>query len=93
MRAKLSVALILSAFLSGVSCSSSSSEKTENHSDSYNFTLNGCETKEHKFTGSSEDDVRNQICAALKNEDLNNGCAVSLRYEMFKQKCPGISWQ
>lgn len=88
MKLQLVLTIVISMFL-GIACSS----KSEDHSDSYNFTVNGCETKEHKFSGSSEDDVRNQLCAALKNEELNNGCAVSLRYEAFKQKCPGMSWQ
>ncbi|MCK6597574.1 MAG: hypothetical protein L6Q37_04355 [Bdellovibrionaceae bacterium] len=88
---KIIIYLMSFCFLLFTSACNSSS-KSEDHSDSYNFSVNGCETKEHKFTGNSAEEVKNQICAALKDSRINNSCATELRYEMFKQKCSGMDW-
>ena len=53
---------------------------------SYDFTENGCKTNAHEFSSQQE------YCDALKNDDLNNHCASSMRYDQFKQSCPGQSW-
>ena len=48
---------------------------------SYNLTQNGCSTGDQKF--SSKDD----LCAGLKNDELNKNCAYSLRQEKYQTDC------
>ncbi len=57
------------------------SDRTE--SRSYEFTENGCATGKQSFASKDE------LCAALQNETLNKGCALSLRERYFKGQCPG----
>jgi hypothetical protein len=60
----------------------------DNKSTSINYELteNGCATGKHEF--SSHDDY----CAGLKNDSLNNFCAIGMRYEKFKQDCGDKTW-
>lgn len=58
----------------------------DNKSLTYNLTENGCSTGEKTF--SSQD----SLCEGLRNDALNNHCARGLRYNHFKQECPGRSW-
>lgn len=53
---------------------------------SYEYSYNGCNTGKHEF--SSQDDY----CNGLKNDSLNNYCAINLRYNDFKAKCGDKSW-
>ncbi len=48
---------------------------------SYDFTVNDCKTGKHEF-GNLQD-----YCNALKNDDLNQGCASSLRNIEFELRC------
>ena len=56
--------------------------------DSYEYSVNGCETGRHEFNGTPEE-VRRSICSALQNEGLNKGCAREFRVKAFEEKCPG----
>ncbi len=60
----------------------------ENKAESYSYChdFNGCKTGEKKF---SSKDV---FCAGLRDDAANNYCARELRYEQFKQECPGKTW-
>jgi hypothetical protein len=42
----------------------------------YELSENGCATGKHYFTS------RKELCAGLKDEELNNGCAPSIREKM-----------
>ena len=52
----------------------------------YSFTDGGCSTGEHTFYSNE------QLCQGLKNDALNNYCAVSLRQSKFRTDCPGQDW-
>jgi len=60
--------------------------KEENDDRKYSFSENGCETGEVKYGSDQE------YCDALKDDARNKFCARSIRYERFKQDCPGQSW-
>lgn len=60
--------------------------------DSYQLNDNGCDTGKHSFTASSDEDLKNQVCAALQDENLNKSCAQPLRRNLFDSKCKGIAW-
>ena len=51
----------------------------------YNLNENGCMTHEHKFSSVGE------YCAALKDDELNNNCAWSLRKGLYERDC-GTDW-
>lgn len=70
-----------------IGCGSSS-----NYKDSYQFALNGCDTGTHEFTGDNADDVKKQVCNALKDATLNKGCAEDQRHQAFQSKCSGYTW-
>ena len=44
----------------------------------YSLTENQCETGEHKA------DSKSVMCAQLKNDEVNHGCATHLRKEKFE---------
>lgn len=46
----------------------------------YQYTLNGCDTGQHKA------DSKEQHCQQLKDDSLNRFCAASLRKEAFESK-------
>ena len=50
---------------------------------SYNYTENGCSTGEHTFY------ANDQLCDGLKNDSLNNYCALSLRHSRYQTDCAG----
>ncbi len=76
-----------SLFLSGLcSCHASIDQKVESQSFTYKYTVNNCTTDE-KVLSSNE-----ALCAALKDDALNNYCAQSLRYKRFQSDCPGKNW-
>jgi hypothetical protein len=81
---KIKLSLLIGSLLVIVSCQSSSDNSSQSYT--YALTLNGCDTGSHSF--SSHD----AYCNALKNDALNNNCAASLRYDTFKNECPGLSW-
>jgi hypothetical protein len=68
-----------------VGCGKEESSKASSVSYSYDFNQNGCPTGQHTF------DSKSAYCAGLKNEDLNNGCAYSTRYQTYKAEC-GSDW-
>lgn len=35
---------------------------------------------------------RQAFCEALRDDSVNNNCASEARYESFKSRCPGYSW-
>ena len=50
----------------------------------YNYTAeNGCSTGEHTFYSNE------QLCDGLKNDSLNNYCALSLRRSRYQTDCAG----
>lgn len=59
-----------------------SNDKVETSSHfSYEFKLNECTTGKHQLTSKEE------LCEALQNNTLNNGCAVELREIHFQSHC------
>jgi hypothetical protein len=83
----LAAALVLSACsleVAGHKVLGGGENKSQNFS--YELEQNGCKTGRHEF--SSQDDY----CNGLKNDALNNYCAINLRYEEFKAKCADKSW-
>ncbi|KYG63222.1 hypothetical protein AZI86_16095 [Bdellovibrio bacteriovorus] len=64
-----------------VGCSSDSENKNE--SLSYEFSYNGCNTGKHQFNSKAE------MCQALQDNELNNGCAIGMRASHFDLHCPG----
>lgn len=61
------------------------SKTTKTESLSYSFSVNGCETGKKTFSD------LNSYCQALVDEQANNYCAQNMRYEMYKQRCDGVS--
>jgi hypothetical protein len=53
---------------------------------SYDYTENGCPTGKKDFSS------MDALCEGLRDEAKNNNCARNLRYERFKQDCPGKTW-
>ena len=47
----------------------------------YQYNENGCETGKHEF------DSKESYCNGLKNEDINHGCASSIREKTYKSNC------
>jgi hypothetical protein len=74
--------LMAAALLIFAGCQS----KSEDKDLSYDFTVNGCATGKVAY----KDD--NDLCEALRDDQRNNYCAGSLRYEQFKKSCPGRNW-
>ena len=50
---------------------------------SYELATKKCTTGKHQF------DTLIEVCEALKNNDLNKGCALEERKELFDTSCPG----
>lgn len=67
-------ALVCASLLSA--CGSSEDEEFK-----YQLTENGCDTGEKTFS-----DLES-YCAALKNDAANNGCAKSLRRNVYQSNC------
>lgn len=44
----------------------------------YQYTVNGCDTGEHKAESKEE------FCSLLKNDEINNYCAYNVRKENFQ---------
>ena len=51
----------------------------------YKFEENGCKTDEHSFSSKAD------YCNGLKNEDLNHGCAYSIRQDAYNVNCTGTN--
>ena len=68
-----------------VACEKKENKKSEIHTEnySYQFKYNQCDTEKHEFTS------MNELCVALQDEELNQGCAQNLRANHFKENCPG----
>ena len=87
------------SFCFGISmsaCKSSSEDKKSGSAAANEFlssyeAVDGCTTKQHVFKAGSEDEIANAVCSALKDENLNNNCAVQLRKKLFTYaSCKGI---
>ena len=50
---------------------------------SYDFTENGCATGKQTF------DSKDAMCAGLRSDSRNNGCAVGSRRDKFERDCGG----
>ena len=61
-------------------------EQNKVESYSYSHEFNGCKTGEKTFSS------KDAFCAALRDDAANNYCAREMRYEQFKQECPGKTW-
>jgi hypothetical protein len=68
------------------SCANSLNEEEKTVDMSYQFKENQCDTTPIKYT-SAED-----LCAKLKDSQLNHYCAERLRYDEFQKKCPNQQW-
>ncbi|MBK9322325.1 MAG: hypothetical protein IPM97_05120 [Bdellovibrionaceae bacterium] len=53
----------------------------------YEYPGSGCTTGNQRFHN------RSRYCAGLRDETLNNYCAIDARYEDFKQYCRYSRWQ
>lgn len=71
----------------GTGSGAKSSAVSQVHKESYQFVENGCDTSKHDFSSSDADDVNKQLCNALQDDDLNNGCAADMRQQLYEQKC------
>lgn len=66
-----------------VGCDSDSGSDDETYA--YQFVINGCDTGKKAFNGKAA------FCSALKNHNLNNGCAFDARKEAYEKRC-GQDW-
>lgn len=75
--------LLILAISTLVSCGDSSDGLVEAGSNnetqklSYQINVNGCDTGKHTFSSEAE------YCAGLRNDELNNFCATSVRRERY----------
>ncbi|WP_413288474.1 hypothetical protein [Bdellovibrio sp. HCB337] len=53
----------------------------------YNLPGNNCNTGMQRYQ------TRAQYCAGLRNDYLNNHCALPTRYQYFREYCHGSRWQ
>ncbi len=68
-------------------------EFKESSSESYLLISNGCETGTHVFKNADRATTLKQLCSALKDDELNQGCAQCMRREKFKLRCADVdSW-
>jgi hypothetical protein len=87
------IALTLSVF--SACAAKKTVAKEESHSEikeSYQYGEANCSTGKHEFAGADKDKVRDELCEALQDSKLNNGCAEQLRLDAFQQKCSGKQW-
>jgi hypothetical protein len=73
----LGAALLATATLTLSACQ----QKKETYD--YNFTENNCPTNDHQFSSKDE------YCKALRNEALNNFCALDQRRQRYQADCGG----
>lgn len=52
----------------------------------------GCPTGAHEFTGDTQKDADDQMCAALNSEEINHNCGYTKRMQYFEAHCPGRTW-
>jgi hypothetical protein len=74
----LLIVLSLSSLAACGSTEASDESKSEKYT--YEFEFNGCKTGKHSFSSKSE------YCEALLDDDLNHGCARSMREDMAAKK-------
>jgi hypothetical protein len=66
-------------------CGSDNDIHAGSESLSYSFDLNGCKTGQQTF------DSKDAMCAGLKDDARNNGCAYSMRKDEFERRgCSGL---
>lgn len=56
-------------------------KKTESYS--YKYSENGCDTGNHNFSSKAD------LCASLKDEKTNGGCAYATRKDRYEKECGG----
>jgi hypothetical protein len=70
----------------GTSAPNNPTTSTKTESLSYEFEFNGCKTGRHQFSSTEE------LCTGLRNDTLNNSCAIDLRADFFQKNCPSQSF-
>ena len=65
---------------------------TKSFKFTYRYFLNGCDTGPHWLVADSETELKAQLCATLKNDELNNRCSLSQRLETFQKNCDRKDW-
>ncbi len=64
-------------------CALRRDSKNQELSYSYSFDVNHCPTGEHRFS------TKDEYCSALRDEQLNGGCANQERMQLAAQQgCP-----
>lgn len=76
---KLKLLLALALIPAVTSCHKKDSKSSE--SIGYNYSFNGCETGDQKFSSKQD------LCNGLLDEQRNKGCAQEMRYEQYKSNC------
>ena len=66
--------------------------ETKTFTEKYRFRFNGCDTGEQIFTASSQEEVIENMCEGLLEEERNKYCAHDLRKIHFEIHCPGKPW-
>lgn len=79
-------AVACSIHADGPGGSVNSGNNGESQTYSYSFEYNGCKTGVKEFSNMTD------YCNTLKDDAANNNCARNMRYDEFKQKCAGQSW-
>lgn len=73
-------------------CGNGSNTESNDLKTSYSYELNGCKTEKQEIKASSQEDLKNQLCARLQDDKANNYCARELRFKHFEKDCPGQTW-
>ena len=85
MKKTLTIISLLLTCLALVRCSQDS--ESRDFSDSYQYKVNGCDTGKMVFQGSSAEEVKQMLCDALRDDELNNYCAYEMRLSRYKVSC------
>ncbi len=81
VKSQMTLILLTSALALLSACDSSSSPSKDNHTLSYEFESNGCNTGSHTFNSLAA------YCDGLRNDELNKGCAYDLRANAYANRC------
>ena len=82
--------LSLSSLVVFAGCSKEENKKVAE--ESYHYSVNGCDTGNQQFKAGSDEDLKNQLCAALKDDKRNKGCAYEERFKHFQKRCKDQKW-
>lgn len=66
--------------------------ETKTFTEKYRFRFNGCDTGKQVFTANSQEEVIENMCEGLLEEERNKFCAHDLRKIHFEIHCPGKPW-